>query len=311
MIINSGNDSKEDGPRVTSSNNSVIKSLVSGSISSSLTTIIYQPLDLLKTRIQLQDGSIKTADGRTIILGRVTKSALNLFRGKGLLSLWEGTGASLIRSVPGVGLYYATLNILQANYSSQRNQPNDAAQAFCFGLLARSSVSFILLPVTVVKVRYESGRFNYPSLTAAIKTAYTSSSGWVGVVPTVLRDSIFSGTYYMCYTQLKANHATPPESDRLRHHLRLFSYGILSGLIASFITNPIDVLKTEIQAAPNCSKVGGSKMAMRQVALSMLNGPRGFLRFFDGLIPRSARRTLISASTWTFYELLTNLIQSQ
>uniref|UniRef100_A0A6G1SD11 Solute carrier family 25 member 38 n=1 Tax=Aceria tosichella TaxID=561515 RepID=A0A6G1SD11_9ACAR len=307
----SGKDSSPRENTTRANNNSVIESLVSGSISSTLTTIVYQPLDLLKTRIQLRDNSIKTADGKTILLGRITKSALTLVKHDGLLCLWKGTGASLLRSCPGVGLYYATLTMLQTNYSSQTNRPNDAVQAFYFGLMARSMVSFMLLPVTVVKVRYESGRFNYPSLIGAIGAAYTSSSGWVGLVPTVLRDSIFSGTYYMCYTQLKSQDETTSEAlhpDRLRHHMRLFSYGVMSGFVASFITNPIDVLKTAIQAASNDTAEGSSKLTMRQVASKMLNEPKGFFRFFDGLIPRSARRTLITASTWTFYELLIDLM---
>jgi solute carrier family 25 protein 38 len=115
----------------------------------------------------------------------------------------------------------------------------------------------------------------------------------------------------MCYTQLKASFGEELDSDRLRHHSRLFAYGIISGFIASILTNPIDVLKTTIQAAPSEMDGGNPKVTMRQVAYKVIDGRMGFLRLFDGLVPRSARRTLISASTWTFYELMTDLIHFQ
>lgn len=293
--------------------NTVIESLVSGSISSTITTVVYQPLELLKTRMQLnsKDHPVRTnINNRELLLGRATKSAAFLVKNDGVLSLWRGTGASLLRSGPGVGLYYALLNVLQSNFSSQHHRPDDPTQAFYFGLTARSMVSFVLLPVTVIKVRYESGKFNYPSLMGTIRAAYTSSNGWVGLTPTVIRDSLFSGTYYMCYTKLKSEQGNDEiylgDQDKKYYHLRIFSYGLVSGLVASLITNPIDVVKTNIQVASNGRH---GRVSMGQVVSKMLSEQRGFLRFFDGLVPRSARRTLISATTWTFYELLIDLVQ--
>lgn len=206
-----------------------------------------------------------------------------------------------MRSIPGVGLYYASLNVLQMNLSNQDHKPDGPGQAFCFGITARSIVSFILLPATVVKVRYESGHYRYPSLTKALKNAYLQN-GWVGAVPTILRDSLFSGVYYMCYIQLKSfdpqSNDTSSEFERPRHSLN-FSYGMLSGLVASVITNPLDVLKTKIQVDES-----GKNISMKYVVRATLLKDNGFLRFFDGLVPRCLRRTLIAATTWTFYEFL-------
>lgn len=162
-------------------------------------------------------------------------------------------------------------------------------------------VSFLLLPVTVVKVRYESGHFAYPSLTQALKNAYLSSNGWVGIMPTILRDSLFSGIYYMCYTKLKSDqYQTKSHVMNKQNHLRNFSNGLLSGIVASVITNPIDVMKTHVQVSTN--NIG--RVTVKQIVIDLLSRPGGYLRFFDGLMPRSIRRTLIAASTWTFYELM-------
>lgn len=199
-----------------------------------------------------------------------------------------------------MGLYYALLNVMQANLSGQDHKPDNPGQAFLFGLTARSLVSFVLLPITVVKVRYESGKYSYHSLGGAIKDAYLRN-GWVGVAPTILRDSLFSGTYYMCYTKLKADNGFETGANSI--HLRNFSYGVISGLVASVVTNPIDVLKTNIQVADK------KDISMKQIVVEFMNQKRGLTRFFDGLVPRSLRRTLIAATTWTFYELIRDTLR--
>lgn len=201
---------------------------------------------------------------------------------------------SLLRSGPGVGLYYALLNIMQTNFSNQNSRPDNPTQALYFGLTARSVVSFVLLPITVVKVRYESGKFTYPSLGHALRHAYLKS-GWVGIAPTILRDSLFSGIYYMCYTKLKSS--SQSNEVKTLAHSKSFANGVLSGLVASVVTNPIDVLKTNIQVTEK-----GGNASIKHVATIILKG--GYARLFDGLVPRSLRRTLIAATTWTFYELI-------
>lgn len=201
---------------------------------------------------------------------------------------------------------------MQTNLSEYHHKPDSPAQAFYFGLTARSLVSFVLLPVTVVKVRYESGQYQYSSLSRALTSAYRKS-GWIGVAPTILRDSLFSGVYYMSYTKLKSYYLSHEDltlssevnqssASRPSHSINFLS-GLISGLIASVITNPLDVLKTNIQVDPTRS------VSMMELAGRMLNEKSGYLRLFDGLMPRSFRRTLIAATTWTFYEIFTDSLR--
>lgn len=279
--------------------NHVIQSLVSGSASSAITTVLYQPLELLKTRIQLRhDNELSTLPRK--LLGRSTRSAKLLITQNNFTYLWRGTSTSLLRSVPGVGLYYAFLDVLQHNLSERYNKPDGPSQAFGFGLVSRSLVSAILLPVTVVKVRYESGQHDIPKLFAAVKDAYFVN-GWIGAGPTILRDSLFSGTYYMCYTQLKSlSYFSESDNQLLRStHSRNFIYGLVSGLTASIITNPIDVIKTNIQVRKQ-----DKRLTTAAVIRTLVQQPNGYMRLFDGLAPRSLRRTLMAATTWTFYEYL-------
>lgn len=277
------NHNPPDNPRVSSQ--SIINSLLTGCVSSATTTILLQPLELIKTQIQTRgrDDSTKTPNKT---LGKTTLSTIQLVRQHNLYYLWRGTSASLVRSVPGVGLYYASLNLLQAQLNAR---PDSYTQAFCLGLTARCSVSVALLPVTVVKVRYESGRYAYTSLSSALKDAYMVT-GWVGMLPTLLRDSLFSGVYYMLYSQLKVS---SPSSTSTKSH---FYMGLASGVIASVVTNPLDVIKTRVQTEPSRGRAIGEIIRADQT--------RGYSQLFDGLVPRTVRRSLVAASTWTIYEYL-------
>lgn len=213
--------------------------------------------------------------------------------------------------MPGIGFYYASLHVLQSNLSDQGHKPDSPFQAFCFGLAARSMISFALLPITVVKVRYESGLYKYSNLPLAVRDAYFKT-GWIGGSPTILRDSLFSGIYYMCYTKLKLLNQGRVESHlneegrwRASDPLLNFTFGLLSGLVASLITNPIDVLKTNIQVNRS-----GDRSMKKSLAI-MLRDEKGYTRLFDGLFPRSLRRTLVAATTWTFYELLLDTLKKE
>lgn len=70
-------------------NKSVIESIISGSASSAITTIIYQPLELIKTQIQIRNKQSQPQSDR--IFGRLTKSVIILSREHGVQYLWRGT----------------------------------------------------------------------------------------------------------------------------------------------------------------------------------------------------------------------------
>lgn len=65
----------------------VVESLIYGSLSSAISTVIFQPLELLKTRIQIQHGSV----AQSTFFGRATSSAALLAKQNGISYLWTGT----------------------------------------------------------------------------------------------------------------------------------------------------------------------------------------------------------------------------
>lgn len=69
-------------------NGSIFQSFVSGAISSGITAIIYQPLELIKTRLQIRDNQ-KQCNAK--VFGRAINSFDHLIETNGVRYLWRGT----------------------------------------------------------------------------------------------------------------------------------------------------------------------------------------------------------------------------
>merc|ERR1719266_995280 len=110
---------------------------------------------------------------------------------------------SITRTVPGVGLYFASLHWLKTSFGGNTEGP---LQAISLGMTARSVAGCAMIPITVLKTRFESGRYNYTKMSSALLEIYSREGTrglCCGLVPTLVRDAPYSGLYLMFYTQLK------------------------------------------------------------------------------------------------------------
>jgi len=294
------------------SQNPVVKSFLAGSFSGTCSTILLQPLDLVKTRIQ-QAANLELAEATTAAVLNTATSKPTIYSTmrvviatENVAGLWKGMTPSITRTVPGVGLYFASLHWLKTSFGGNTEKPGPL-HAICLGMTARCVAGCAMIPITVLKTRFESGKFNYTRMSTALLEIYSREGVrglCCGLVPTLVRDAPYSGLYLMFYTQLKQNVSStllqvhPALDVRNNGYLASithFSCGISAGLLASLVTHPADVVKTRMQLEPLIYP--SVTKACKQIVV--LSGPRGFL---IGLAPRMLRRTLMSALAWTCYE---------
>ncbi|XP_029410119.1 mitochondrial glycine transporter isoform X2 [Nannospalax galili] len=178
----------------------VIKAFLCGSISGTCSTLLFQPLDLLKTRLQ----TLQPSDHGSRRVGMLAVF-LKVVRTESLLGLWKGMSPSIVRCVPGVGIYFGTLYSLKQYFL--RGHPPTALEAVILGMGSRSIAGVCMSPITVVKTRYESGKYGYESIYTALRSIYCSEGHrglFSGLTATLLRDAPFSGLYLMFYSQTKS-----------------------------------------------------------------------------------------------------------
>ncbi|XP_029004275.1 mitochondrial glycine transporter B [Betta splendens] len=285
-------DSQSRAPSSLMKAHPALKAFMCGSLSGTCSTLLFQPLDLVKTRLQTLQNNAKPGAPK---VGMFTVF-VNVIRTEKFFSLWKGVSPSFVRCIPGVGIYFSTFYSLKQHFFL--DQPPNAFEAVLLGSGARAVAGVCMLPFTVIKTRFESGKFNYVSVAGALRSMYETEGFralFSGLTATLLRDAPFSGIYVMFYSQAKR--ALPQEvSSSPYAPLVNFSCGVVAGVLASLVTQPADVVKTHIQ-------VSSSQRSTRDTARHIYK-EYGMNGFFRGAVPRSLRRTLMAAMAWTVYEQL-------
>ncbi|KAJ1964224.1 hypothetical protein IWQ62_002994 [Dispira parvispora] len=303
---------------------------LAGGISGLSSCMVVQPFDLVKTRLQQTQARAlashrKSPQGnrQSVLYYTVRK----VVRDNGVSGLWRGTWPTVLRNSPGSAAYFAILNQFKqamakvehylgvhpsqritqaASYDASRS-PN--AQKVVLsntgnliaGSSARALVGFMLMPVTVIKVRFESDLYRYNSLYAACRHIYAQESirgFFAGYIPTLLRDAPYAGLYIAIYEQFKLSIPTLLRNSanlQLPAPVTGMTAGMFAGVIATCLTQPFDMIKTRMQLKPDLytSTLQSAKRIFRD------DGIRGYFR---GAGLRIMRKAISTSISWTVYE---------
>ncbi|KIW98325.1 uncharacterized protein Z519_01909 [Cladophialophora bantiana CBS 173.52] len=280
--------------------------------------VLLQPADLLKTRVQQSHSSSLPTVLRSILSGPHP-----------VASLWRGTLPSALRTGFGSALYFTSLSSLRqilANNAAKASGdgvsiPRKSSsvlpklsniQNLITGATARVFAGLIIMPVTVIKVRYESDMYAYKSLASATRSIFAQEGlkgFFSGFGATAIRDAPYAGLYVLFYEASKTHlnkmftsHSTTADQGQSRPSTTTSasinaSSGVIAAGLATSITNPFDAVKTRLQLMPQ--KYGNTLKAVR-----LMLQEDGIKSFFDGLALRMGRKAMSSALAWTVYEEL-------
>ncbi|VDM23948.1 unnamed protein product [Hydatigera taeniaeformis] len=122
--------------------------------------------------------------------------------------------------------------------------------AFTLGFTSRCLVGALLLPFTVVKAQAEAGLTGGRSTFSSIRWLYTTAKWrgiYSGLLPTLARDSPYSGIYLLFYTQFK-NLIFPSDTIDTTVPAHILSVcALLAAMCATAVTQPADVLRSNRQ----------------------------------------------------------------
>ncbi|KAG1044718.1 hypothetical protein G6F43_011418 [Rhizopus delemar] len=275
--------------------------LTGGALSGMVACVALQPLDLIKTRLQ------QHRQDHLAFLKEAKNKGLKVAPQKS--GLWRGTIPTIMRNVPGSALYFFALSEIRQIVSNSRsfwkpvmnnNKDHQRWENLFSGSTARGAVGYIMMPITVVKVRYESNLYNYTSLSQAF-TSIVRTDGirglFAGYGATFIRDAPFAGIYLFFYEGFKswANDYADSHQKPIANALVNLGSGVAAGMAATCTTQPFDMLKTRMQLKPVIYK--NLLQSAKKVYLE-----EGIMGFFDGISVRLIRKPLNSAISWTIYE---------
>ncbi|KAI1115188.1 solute carrier family 25 member 38 [Nemania sp. NC0429] len=315
----------QQGPQPSRSSSSF--HFVAGLSTGVFSAVLLQPFDLLKTRVQQSRPHSIRAAVRDIARSPNVVAAF-----------WRGTVPSALRTGMGSAIYFSTLNTIRQRASAlaaashprsphHHHRPSSSALPklsnttnLLSGAFARAFAGFILMPLTVIKVRYESSLYSYRSVLGAARDIYRTGripAFFAGFGATAMRDAPYAGLYVLSYEQFKKRLGYiygpgPVAADRAPAGIGMassvsatinFSSGALAGATCSFISNPFDAVKTRIQLQP---------LVYRNMfhACRMMVTQEGVRSLYDGLALRMTRKAISSALAWMLYEELIRRAES-
>ncbi|BHF77452.1 hypothetical protein SprV_0602055700 [Sparganum proliferum] len=287
----------------------VIEVLGISCLSASVSTVLTQPLEVIKTRLQAQIVLRSQSNSGVLnITNQIWQDSCLLAKGNSTLLappvtfrvriFWSGTVPALWRCVPGIALYFSTLNLLESRFPKTGWL---AVDSFLLGSTTRSVVGATLLPFTVVKARAEAGLTEGLSMFACLRKIYVESgpSGlFRGLVPTLVRDSPYSGIYLVFYTALKKLVASGSRVDggESIRPCQSCVCALVASTLATAVTQPADVLRTSRQLRNHASPVAWLEVFRATVRADGVTG------LWRGLSLRLLRRTGFSCITWTLFD---------
>ncbi|XP_042533834.1 mitochondrial 2-oxodicarboxylate carrier [Dipodomys spectabilis] len=248
---------------------------------------LMHPLDVVKTRFQLQ--RFATDPNSYKSLG---DSFRTIYKTEGLFGFYKGILPPILAETPKRSVKFLAFEqykkILLGNTSLSPGLTFSLA-GFGSGL----TEAIVVNPFEVVKVGLQANRSKnteHPSTLSYAKQIIKKDGLGLrglnkGLTATLGRHGAFNMAYFGFYHNVKI--IVPVEEDPILEFLRRFGIGFLSGTIASIINIPFDVAKSRIQGPQPVPGVIKYRTCFKTMAT--VYKEEGFLALYKGLVPKIMR----------------------
>ncbi|XP_050305377.1 mitochondrial 2-oxoglutarate/malate carrier protein [Anthonomus grandis grandis] len=224
-----------------------------GGASGMMATVFVQPLDLIKNRLQLSGQASQSAEPKTSM--QVVRS---IIKNEGIRTIYTGLSAGLLRQATYTTTRLGIYTWLFESFSKEGVPPNFLTKA-ALGMLSGMCGAFIGTPAEVALIRMTADgrlplaeRRNYKNVFNALLRIYREEgllTLWRGAVPTMGRAMVVNGAQLASYSQAKQSLVNTGyfQEGILLH----FMASMISGLVTTAASMPVDIAKTRIQNMKN------------------------------------------------------------
>lgn len=272
---------------------------VAGALGAVLANTLVYPLDIVKTRLQVQSSVQELGEDKERY--NDTMDAIKkIYAKRGLLGLYSGLTGSLIGVASQNFAYFYWYGLIRGAYSRKYRNISTAAELL-LGALAAALAQIFTIPVSVVTTRQQTREEN-ESLSKAAKTivAEDGITGlWRGLKASlvlVVNPSITYGAFERLRTTLLQGKSilTPGES---------FILGAMSKSMATIATQPLIVAKVLQQSSDKKRRYNSFVDA-----LAYLYNEEGVRGLFRGLGPQISKGVLVQGLLFMFRDQIELLL---
>ncbi|XP_065202471.1 mitochondrial glutamate carrier 1-like [Planococcus citri] len=238
---------------------SLVPKIVNGGIAGVIGVSVVFPLDLVKTRLQSQQIG---PNGE-----RMYNSMLDCFRktyrAEGYFGMYKGSAVNILLITPEKAIKLAANDFFRYHLTTEPGKPLPLIREMIAGASAGFCQIVITTPMELLKIQMQDAgrvaaqaklegktvpKISATSLTLDLIRTKGILGLYKGAAATMFRDVSFSIIYFPLFARL--NSLGPRKSDGSGEAVLWCSFlsGCTSGSLAALLVNPIDVVKTRLQA---------------------------------------------------------------
>ncbi|KAI9738684.1 MAG: hypothetical protein M1834_008189 [Cirrosporium novae-zelandiae] len=250
--------------------------------------LVMYPLDVVKTRVQLQKGKAAGEEGYNGMLDCFRK----IIKNEGFSRLYRGITAPILMEAPKRATKFAANDEWGKFYRNIFGVAKMNQQlSVLTGATAGATEALVVVPFELVKIRLQdkAQAHKYNGMIDCV-TKIIKNEGLLamynGLESTVWRHVLWNAGYFGCIFQVRAQ--LPKAETRQKQMLNDVLAGATGGTVGTIINTPMDVVKSRIQ---NSAKVAGQapKYNWAWPAVGTVMKEEGFSALYKGFLPKVLR----------------------
>ncbi|WRT64308.1 uncharacterized protein IL334_001240 [Kwoniella shivajii] len=216
-----------------------VYTFASGAIAGCTELLLLYPLDVVKTRQQLD--TAKNGTG-------MVQTFKNIIAQEGPGRLYRGILPPLFMEAPKRAVKFAGNGSWGALFTNNGQRKNTQSLAILTGCFAGATESFVVTPFELVKIRLQDKNSSFKGPLDVVKHSFRTSGPlglYQGMEATFWRHWWWNGGYFGAIFGVKAQ--LPKATDKKGELLNNLIAGTIGGFCGTALNTPFDVVKSRIQ----------------------------------------------------------------
>ncbi|KAH7345888.1 mitochondrial 2-oxodicarboxylate carrier protein-like protein [Pyrenochaeta sp. MPI-SDFR-AT-0127] len=254
--------------------------------------LVMYPLDVVKTRIQLQHGRVTGGEGYNGVLDCFRK----IIRNEGITRLYRGITAPILMEVPKRAIKFSANDSFAPFYQNIFSAPIlTQPLAILTGASAGATESLVVVPFELLKIRLQdkTSASRYTGLLDCLVKVVKQEGPlalYNGFEATLWRHIVWNAGYFGCIFQVRSQLPEPSTTANPRRQKTINDLlaGFVGGIVGTTFNTPLDVVKSRIQSV---AKVPGAKpkYAWAWPSLGVVAREEGFRALYKGYVAKILR----------------------
>jgi len=258
-----------------------VANFTAGAIAGISEVLTFYPLDVVKTRMQLETG--KSRHG-------LVGTFRNIIREEGVGRLYRGLLPPLLLEAPKRAVKFASNDFWGKTFLNLYGESKMTQNlSILTGCSAGATESFVVVPFELVKIKLQDKTSTFKGPMDVLKQVIRKDGLlglYAGMESTFWRQVYWNGGYFGCIHQVKTLLPKPdsPQAQLMNN----FVSGAIGGFAGTVLNTPFDVVKSRIQGAES---IPGVKLKYNWTypALVTIAREEGLAALYKGFVPKVLR----------------------